>query len=208
MGPDGLDMDGAATLISDLAGRDLDGSTAWRQLVAWCASNRPHADWERFRTLDFDAELQRLRGWLGRVLHSAPPDPSVTGLYFGLFNPVYDDGEPVADVYVAGGIYGSGDWLSSVSEHWFPEGRYAHSELLAQVYRTAYASEGSLGNDAEYPLVLGFGVLAAKHLCQDLGQQLLARGRTELWIAAGFDSGDVLTLGRLTPSGLAISPAW
>jgi hypothetical protein len=129
-------------------------------------------------------------------------------LYFGLFNPMDEDGEAVADLYVAGGIRDTADWLSSVSEHWFPEGRYARSELLARAYDLAYAADGRLENEAEYPVVLGFGVFAAKHLSQALAPQLLAGGRSELWVAAGFDSGDVLTLGTLTPAGLLLSPAW
>jgi hypothetical protein len=208
MEPERLDLAGAAERISELAEREIDPGTAMHELLDWCASHRPHPDWERFRALDFAADLPKLRGWLGHVLHTQPPDRSITGLYFGLYNPVYGDDGPVADMYVAGGIHDSGDWLTSVRAHWFPEGRYAHSELLAQVYRVANSSEGSLGSEAEYPLVLGFGVLATKHLCQAFAEQFLSGGRDVLWITAGFDSGDVLTLGKLTPTGLAMSPAW
>jgi hypothetical protein len=112
---------------------------------------------------------------LDDVLSAEPPNASVTGIYFGLFNPQYDDEGPVADIYVAGGIYGDDDWLPAVKKHWWPNGRYARSQLLAQLYRIAYESPSSLGNNAEYPLVLGFGVLAAKHLCLAIKSKLSAR---------------------------------
>lgn len=207
MDRESLDMMAAAELVAELAGSDLDPGAGMRRLVTWCASQLPHPDWPRLAALDFDAELVSLGRWLEKLLRSEPPDRSVTGLYFGLFNPASEDGVPSADIYVAGAIHGPGEWLADVGEHWWPVGRYAHSDLLDRVYRIAYG-EGGLENEAEYPVLLGFGVLAAKRLCQELSGQLLTGGRTELWIAAGWESGDILTLGRLTPAGLALSPAW
>jgi hypothetical protein len=95
-----------------------------------------------------------------------------------------------------------------VSQHWWANGRYARSQLLAQIYRIAYESPDSLGNNAEYPLVLGFGVFAAKHLCLSSKPKLLGGGGGSRWITVGFDSGDLLTLGQLSASGLALSLAW
>jgi len=204
-----LDVEQAAHRIVDLASRDTDVADAMRGLIDWCASHKPCDDWKRLRALDFTAELRRLRTWLDDVLSADPPNASVTGIYFGLFNPQYDDNEgPVADIYVAGGIYGDDDWLSAVRQHWWPNGRYARSQLLAQIYRIAYESPSSLGNSAEYPLALGFGVLAAKHLCLAIKPKLLGERGGSRWITVGFDSGDVLTLGQLSASGLALSLTW
>jgi hypothetical protein len=204
-----LDLAQAARRIVDLASRDIDVADAMRELIDWCSSHQPCDDWKRFRDLDFMAELGRLGTWLDDVLSAEPPKASVTGIYFGLFNPQYDDDEgPVADIYVAGGIYGDDDWLSAVSQHWWANGRYARSQLLAQIYRIAYESPSSLGNNAEYPLVLGFGVFAAKHLCLSIKPRLLGGGGGSRWITVGFESGDVLTLGQLSASGLALSLTW
>jgi len=43
-----------------------------------------------------------------------------------------------------------------LSQHWWAKESYARSQLLAQIYRIAYESPSSLGNNAEYPLVLWF----------------------------------------------------
>jgi hypothetical protein len=147
-----LDLAQAAHRIVDLASRDIGIADAIRELIDWCSSQQACDDWKRLRDLDFTAEMGRLRAWLDDVLSAEPPNASVTGIYFGLFNPQYDDDEgPVADIYVAGGIYGDDDWLSAVKKHWWPNGRYARSQLLAQVYRIANESPSSLGNNAEYP---------------------------------------------------------
>src|SRR5258705_5173498 len=105
-----LDPEQAAHRIVDLASRDIDVGDAMRELIDWCSSHQPCDDWKRLRDLDFTAEVGRLRTWLDDVLSAEPPNASVTGIYFGLFNPQYDDDEgPVADIYVAGGIYGDDD---------------------------------------------------------------------------------------------------
>lgn len=204
-----LDLAQAAHRIVDLASRDMDVADAMRELIDWCSSKQPSDDWKRLRDLEFTAELGRLRTWLDDLLSEEPPNASASGIFFGLFNPQYDDDEgPVADIYIAGGIYGDDDWLSAVKEHWWPNGRYARSQLLAQLYRIAYESPSSVGNNAEYPLVLGFGALAAKHLCLALKLKMVGERGGSRWIAVGFDSGDVLTLGQLSASGMALSLTW
>ncbi len=204
-----LDLAGSALQIADLAGRDIDPADAMQRLIDWCAAQRAHDDWKRLSSLDFAAELKRLERWLDNVLTTEPPASSVTGIFFGLFNPQYSDNEgTVADIYVAGGIYGDNDWLSEVSQNWWPDGRYAHSQLLAQVYRIAYESPSGLANDMEYPVVLGFGVFATKWLCQATKAKLFGRRSESFHVAVGFDSGDVLTLGELSTSGLTPILRW
>ena len=198
--PEKLDLAEAADRITKLVRRDLTLGAAMRELIDWCAKRRPHRDWQPLRDLDFAAELRRLRSWCHNVISEEPPDASITGIYFGLFNPTYSS-VTVADLYVAGGVVSDGEWIPAVRNHWWPERRYARSQLLAQLYRVAYRSARGLGNDAEYPLALGFAVLAAKQLAPALP-------RKNVVIAAGFDSGDILTLGRLSTKGLAMSPAW
>lgn len=198
--PEKLDLAEATQRMTQLVCRKLSFSAAMRALVDWCAEQRPHPDWAPLRDVDFSAELRRLRAWLDDVLSNEPPDTTITGIYFGLFNPTYS-GVTTADLYIAGGVVSDGEWLPKVRNHWWPERRYARSKLLAHLYGVAYRSERGLGNDAEYPLALGFAALAAKHLASALPVK-------NALITAGFDSGDVLTLGRLSKKGLTLSPAW
>src|SRR5437868_4474818 len=69
-------------------------------VIAACENVRPHADWSRLRSLPYD-DLSELREWILRPFVLEPPPGTIAGLWFGLFNPIYD-GNPVADLYVCG----------------------------------------------------------------------------------------------------------
>jgi len=114
-------------------------------VVAACARHRSHPDWKRFAELDFLSDLEHLRGWLLNAF-SSPPAGEVSGLWFGLFNPVYD-GEDAADIYVSGSPYDpkDPDWACAVT--WKPSGAYARSRALKAIFDISYGEDGlSYGN--------------------------------------------------------------
>src|SRR4051812_2681274 len=71
------------------------------RVIDFYSLREPHSDWERFRVLDIEEDLEHLADWLEGVLLSEPPGPRVTGLWFGLINP-YRGGRATADIYVRG----------------------------------------------------------------------------------------------------------
>ena len=82
--------------------------------------------------------------------------------------------------------------------------------MLADIYRIAYRQgarvaeqKGCLGNDAEYPLVLGYGAFAVRELLGQVEPPLVLGGSASLGVAVGFDSGDFVLVGRLVRDGLA-----
>lgn len=208
---DELDMDAAGAQVLRLARARREVPAGMEELIAWCARHRPHRSWPALRRINWAADVKRLERWLTGVLRDQPPPATIDGLYFGLFNPTSDEGAPSADLYVAGNPYDAEDpdWICDPA--WWPAARYAGSKALARLYRVAYADGASgLGNDAEYPLGLGYAVLAVGHLCRTLGETLLSGGAQRRAVATGFDSGDVLQLGALdrrTP-GLKGQPRW
>ncbi|MFY0562692.1 hypothetical protein ACN28E_02515 [Archangium lansingense] len=174
------------------------------QVIEHCARERPHPDWARLRAQEWEAESSQLKHWLTHVLRTEPPPATITGWWFGLFNPVRD-GEPSTDLYVAGNPYDAedGDW--PCGPRWFPEGRYAHSKVLADIHALAYAGtnpESGLGNDAEYPLCLAYAALSVRTLAQRLDSKLLLGEAKERFLVVGFDSGDSMVIGRLCADGL------
>jgi hypothetical protein len=189
-------------IVGELARRrSIDDSMA--ELVGFCQSASPHPDWESFRSLPY-ADLSPLIEWLRRPFLDEPPASPLRGLWFGLFNP-FDDGETRADIYVSGSERfdpdpNSNEW--AVGPDWWPDARYANSPVLAEIYRIAYR-DGGLGNDAEYPLCLGYGAFAVRELLGRLEPSLILGSSDSLGIAVGFDSGDFVLLGEFGPSGLA-----
>lgn len=181
-------------------------------LIDQCESAHPHADWEKLRTLPY-AEVESLAGWLEAQFREDPPDIMLKGLWFGLCNPHRGRGNPVADLRVSGAeqFDPTGcDW--AVNAPWWPMARYAQSEALAEVYRIAYrrgASEedrnGRLGNDAEYPLCLGYGAFALRQVFAEYLSPAPILGESEsVGVMVGFDSGDFLHVGTLTLSGFVL----
>lgn len=184
---------------------DVPLATAMRQVIDDCARQRPHADWAQLTAMDFDADFGRLRVWLRRLLEESPLPVAATGLWFGLFNPVDDDDQMLADLYVTAGVHDPDDLDWRCAPTWLLDGRYADSQLLAELCRIAYTDrDDQLGNDAEYPIALAYACLAVRDLVREFGT---AFGPTERAVFVGFDSGDLMCIGAIAPTGLRFSTA-
>jgi hypothetical protein len=180
-------------------------------LIKQCEKAQPHPDWAKLQALPF-ADLSPLIDWLQVPFREEPPTVLLRGLWFGLFNPCPDGRTPVADIYVSGSErfernHHDNSW--AVGPDWWPEARYASSSLLAEIYRIAYRQgkrvaeqKGCLGNDAEYPLCLGYGAFAVREVLAKIERSLILGESDSLGIAVGFDSGDFILLGELTHDGL------
>jgi hypothetical protein len=162
-------------------------------LISYCEQCLPHKGWSGLRSVNYEADCKALTPWLTEALAEANADDSFKGLWFGLNNPATGD-ETTADLYIAASnefAFDSIDW--AVDASFFPESGRLNSKVLAAVYQLAYSKKKGLGNDAEYPLALAYGAMAAR--------AALEAGKvegpfTELsGAAAGFDSGDFLFLG-------------
>jgi hypothetical protein len=172
------------------------------RIIDQCAAARAHPDWKKLRNLAYD-DVSKLARWLRKPFRLEPPAEPVKGLWFGLFNPIYG-AKTVADIYVCGSDRFEPDPNDSewaVGPTWWPENRYAHSTILTEIYRIAYRKNG-LGNDAEYPLCLGYGAFAVRHLLNTINPADFPDSVSGAGVAVGFDSGDFILLGRLTPDGL------
>lgn len=168
-------------------------SVRMQSVIDECVRQRPHPDWERLRQIDFDADRERIEGWFALAFPN-PPGFAPRGLWFGICNPVIDD-EPTAGIYA-----GCSPDFDSVSIDWAAEidaphcGSYLDSFALREIYRIAYESGDSLGNDAEYPLALAYGAMAADAALKN--GKLPPAFHALMGAAAGFDSGDLLFLGE------------
>jgi hypothetical protein len=167
-----------------------------QRTIEACARAKPHTSWKRLTAIDWEADVIRLSSWLTALLLTEPPSNEVRSFYFGLFNPI-EKRKPTAELYVAG--YASkevGD-----KRRWWPDGRYSGSRALRAMYREAYDRPKRLGNDAEYPLGLSYALLVSASLASNVPPPLWLRKQTKPLVAAGFDSGDILVVGRITRGG-------
>jgi hypothetical protein len=198
-------------LIHELLPGTASVGASMRALIDALAKEHPEGDWSPYYDLPYDREVPVLqRDWFPSVIANDPPAAvPVAGLWFGLFEPIRGRGrnrETVADFYVAGArqfeLDGSSEW--AVRPAWFPDGRYAGSNVLAAIYRLAYGKPGGLGNDAEEYLCLGYVAFALKFILADIDFGLIVAGDAPVGVAAGWDSGDPYYVGFLTRSGFQI----
>lgn len=162
-----------------------------------CSRQKPHPDWKLFEQIDFEADASAIQDWLSLAFDTQEQENAVRGLWFGLVN-LSDGTNPTADVYVGGSPNfdeGDIDWASELAA--ITARNYLNSKVLYEIYAQAYRDEAeALGNDAEYPLALAYGAMAAVQSLR--GDGLLAPGLSSAkGAAAGFDSGDFLFLGTV-----------
>ena len=69
---------------------------------------------------------------------------------------------------------------------------------MDRIYRVAHdPSKDHLGNDAEYPLCLAYGILAVTGLARRVEPPVLLGKAHERALTVGFDSGDRFLLGTV-----------
>jgi hypothetical protein len=142
---------------------------------------------------NFTQEYKRFENWLMQSLQSSPIPEEITAVYFGLF----ESTENRLQIYFCG----SDEWDSEDPDWacdpiYYPQEPYPnlplcqemHSVLKQDVYAGVYLS-------------LGIMVLLVIQFCRSHGSVLLA-GRKHLYLATGFDDGDLYNIGVLTSSGL------
>jgi hypothetical protein len=171
---------------------------------------KPHSDWQKLRSLDFDCELSNLRdAWLAKVIREEPPiNLGITGLWVGLFHPIRDalnphkEMETVTDFYIAGSpafeLDTAANWASCPA--YFPEGRYAESEVLSAIHRIMYEKSYLFGDAFEF-LCPAYVAYTIKHLFKEVNGDLIVEPGKSVGVAIGWDAGDALYIGTLTSKG-------
>ena len=175
-----------------------DPRVALGEVIARCAAEVDDPAWEAIAAIDFEGAWQRDERWFDDLIAAEPPDLAVTGLWFGVFNPVYVDDVAVSDFYAAGSThFGSNpEWMCHLD--WWPDGRYAHSKAQEEIYRLGSQGSADAEHLADYVVTFAHAALTVRRLVERPGAiKALARD-PGLAIAVGHDSGDGILLGTLT----------
>jgi hypothetical protein len=187
------------------------------KVIDLMAAETPHTDWAKLRALDLSHEVPLLRAWFEVTLAMDPPDERVHGLFFDVCQPGLQGGGTTADIALSGTRRSRSEdpdeWLFT---QFYRPLAYACSPFLDELYGIAYGTHARqlvprvLGNDAEYPLGLAYGVLAARAILDGRTSRDVPRASSVLSIAAGFGEGDIALVGALTPTGFTpnTGPVW
>jgi hypothetical protein len=105
-------------------------------LIAECARQKPHADWQALREIDYGMDAERLSRWPAEVYREVD-EATDEGLWIGLVQQDYDSGT-VADAYTSAApnfAAGSIGWMTGLSS--VGDDQYLNSQVLHAIYRLA-----------------------------------------------------------------------
>jgi hypothetical protein len=173
-----------------------------KQLLAAQRRAYPEFDWRKIEQLDYAGDAERLFKWLRGVLKTDPLGYDISGLWFGLFDPVYGK-KATRGLYVAGSERfdpsdTDNEW--PVRPEYFPDGRYVSSRVLESLYAASAAAREEaedVAQELDYTWCLTYAGLWIRQAVVTLDRDLLLGGRSFRGIGFGFDSGDLTTLGIL-----------
>jgi hypothetical protein len=186
----------SAGMIANIATNPVPIASGMGRWLDYCDEVAPECKsmWDRLRNLEYDSDAENLTNWLSRLLRREPPPENVNGLWFGLYNPILEDGKPSCQMYVSGSSGfdpGSSlnEWACDIS--WFPEGRYSPSEVLKELYRRVDSiTENRVGYLGESFLCHGYLALVVSQWCNGPIRASLLGNAPVRAVVIGHDSGD------------------
>jgi hypothetical protein len=184
--------------VEGVVGTSSDVKTGMYLLIDYFEKRLPDPVWTVIRGFDFDSDISKLRSWLEKVLSTEPPSKKIKAYWFGLFNPVLEDGKPGCALYISGSTQfdpndDTGEWAVWGDDSYLPQNRYVSSEILHNIYRCNPGNDRISGIVINL-LILGYSSLVVKEIIHAINPKLLLGKSKRRDIAVGFDSGDFITL--------------
>jgi hypothetical protein len=197
-------FDQSARMIAEVAKKPLPVASGMGQWFDYCDKVAPDQAWlwKRLRRLDFEKDVENLSKWLKRLVKKEPPSDNVNGLWFGLYNPVLDDGKASCQMYVSGSSVfdpgsDSNEWVCQSS--WTPKGRYSRSQVLTDLYRPVQAiTKDQVSYLGEPFLCHGYLALVVSNWCNGPLRATLRGDAAIRAVVIGHDSGDFYRMAVLT----------
>jgi hypothetical protein len=159
-----------------------------KKLAKACIEQGAAIDLAAVAKLPIAKELKRLEQWFGSLWTPKPPQKRANASYFGIAE--FDGGRhDFRCLALHGKDPSTEDWDFAGGKVTEPE--FAGSEVLAALS----AKKGPLAtsSEARHILLLGYVALVAAHLVRTRAAELATR---KLLVAAGYDEGDFILLGR------------
>jgi hypothetical protein len=199
----------SARMIADIAANPALLATGMTPWFDYCEKVAPDQKslWKRLRKLEFEKDAENLSQWLKRLFKKEPPPDNINGLWFGLHNPVLDDGEPSCQMYVGGSSAfdpdsDSNEWVCQLS--WRPKGQYSTSQVLTELYRPLQAiTKNQVSYLGEPFLCHGYLALVVSGWCLGPMRTALLGNAAIRAVVMGHDSGDFYRMAVLRAGSAA-----
>lgn len=188
--------------LSDYIVKYPDVNDAIQEVISFSEKHLPHKAWSKLRGINY-SKMDIENEWLQKVLKNEPIPLSINGLYFGLFNPMreYEHEEIgyTSDLYIGGtSNFDTTDPNYSFFQdlEYLPLQSNAFSKIIHHITTITLIEEDS-HNFPEYILSIVFTVYFIFNFFNNPDNIGLMNTDQEMFIACGFDSGDIITIGKI-----------
>ncbi|MND73909.1 hypothetical protein D3C80_654950 [compost metagenome] len=168
---------------------DSDINSFMTTIINRCHEMQPDKNWDLFNKLNYVKEVENLASHVIDTLKKNPSPFIEQGFWFGLSDNGYLH-FAVSDQYIA--QEDNLDWIFEAKTH-YPDQAQFNSQILRSIDELAN-DETDLGNCAEYPLFLAYGLKLAHAAMIHFKTAYPDR---KVGYSVGFDSGDFITMGWL-----------
>ena len=174
-------------------------------IIAKCRLLLPSADWDAFASLPYGGDAGRLEAWARAEIGRLPKSP-MGGLWFGLVEIGSHSSRAKNALYLAASSGPSDRWMDHIDLRPV-DNTYAPLQSLTALPTSSQKTPGGIESEASWALSLAFAALAVRSALPNLAK---AHGlpTVAIPVAVGFDSGDLLQLGRLGPTGFEVAFLW
>ena len=162
-------------------------------LLEYCGKVCDSPVWKKISEMEFEKDANSIQHWLNKTLDHQPPPENIRAFWFGLNNPVLNDGETSCCLYLSGSVqFDMNDqtaaWACLSDDSYLPRDSYAKSTILHEMYYLTNQHE--VGDLGEYMLCLGYACLAILSALKTVDGRFLLNLSGRRPVAVGFDKGD------------------
>ncbi len=162
-------------------------------LLEYCGKVCDSPVWKKISGMEFEKDANSIQHWLNKTLDHQPPPENIRAFWFGLNNPVLNDGETSCCLYLSGSVQfdmndQTATWACLSDDSYMPRDSYAKSTILHEMYYLTNQHE--VGDLGEYMLCLGYACLAILSALKTVDGRFLLNLSGRRPVAVGFDKGD------------------
>ena len=167
---------------------------AWSKFIDFHEQVVPKTYWTSLRKLDIEAEQAEIVDWLTELVeHNAVPK-SIVAFWIGIVK-FADDDKEIPTIYFSGAdTYEKDDIDWACDPTYLPENRYAQPEVLQQIDDIARTDQENY-EFFDWILPLSYCAFTFDEIFRTkIDGQTFLKGKSELFVAVGHDSGDYIDL--------------
>jgi hypothetical protein len=184
-------------LIQTVLGYSTGIRPSMNYFLEYCARVQDSKAWKKIGGLNFEKELPVIQQWLNRTITAHPPADHIQAFWFGINHPVLNDGVTSCDLYISGSPRFNADdrsagWAQLANDSYLPEGCYAKSGILDEMYYLVRKFNGA--PQGENILSLGYASLVVKSALSLIDKKYLIGKYGPRPIAIGLDKGGFIYL--------------